>query len=31
MCHDVHYYLIKFPLKTPPIDGEMKKTNSIIG
>ena len=31
MRYDAYYYLIKFQLKTPPIDGEMKKTNSIIG
>jgi len=31
MCYDVYYHLIKFQLKTPPIDGEIKKTNSIRG
>ena len=27
MCYGVYYYLVKFQLKTPPMHGEMKKTN----
>ena len=31
MCYDVYYHLVKFQLKTPPMHGEMKKTNCIRG
>ena len=31
MCYDVYYYFIKFQLKTPPMHGEIKKTNCIRG
>ena len=31
MCYDVYYHLVKFQLKTPPIHGEMKKLNYIMG
>ena len=29
--YDVYYHLVKFQLKTPPMHGEMKKTNCIRG
>ena len=31
MCYGVYYYVVKFQLKTPPMHGEMKKTNYIRG
>ena len=31
MCYDVYYHLVKFQLKTPLMDEEMKKTNCIGG
>ena len=30
MCYGV-YYVVKFQLKTPPMHGEMKKTNYSMG
>ena len=31
MCYGVYYYVVKFQLKTPPMHGEMKKTNYSKG
>ena len=31
MGYGVHYYVVKFRLKTLPVHGEMKKTNYIRG
>ena len=31
MCYGVYYYVVNFQLKTPPMHGEMKKTNYIRG
>ena len=31
MGYGVHYYVVKFQLKTLPVHGEMKKTNYIRG
>ena len=31
MCYGVFYHVVKFQLKTPPMHGEMKKTNYIGG
>ena len=31
MHYGVYYYLVKFQLKNPPINGEMKKPNYIRG
>ena len=31
MCDDVYYHLVKFQLKNPPMQGEIKKTNYVRG
>ena len=31
MCYGEYYHVVKFKLKTPPIHGEMKKTNYSSG
>ena len=31
MCYGVYYHVVKFQLKTPPMHGEMKKTNYSRG
>ena len=31
MCNGVYYLVVKFQLKTPPIHGEIKKTNYSRG
>ena len=31
MCYGVYYYVVKFQFKAPPIRGEMKRTNYIMG
>ena len=31
MCCDVEYHLVKSQLKTPPMHGEMKRINYVMG
>ena len=31
MCYVVYYHVVKFQLKTPPMHGEMKRTNFSRG
>ena len=31
MCYGVYYYVVKFQLKTPPMNGEIRNTNYIRG
>ena len=31
MCYGVYYYIVKFQLKTTPMNGEIRNTNYIRG
>ena len=31
MCYGVYYCVVKFQLKTPPMNGEIRNTNYIRG
>ena len=31
MCYGAYYYVVKFQLKTPPMNGKIRNTNYIRG